>query len=94
MKKDLNEYMRNIQRLKPEGLMELSDFVKLMKVVEPEDSYNCYKGIRRAIFPKWQGWSYINEYKKKGVKVQDIQDPALDELTKAHLSLMLMQLYS
>lgn len=94
MKKDLNEYMLNIRRMKPENLMELDDFIELMKVIEPEDSYNCYKGIRRAIFPKWQGWTFINEYKKKGVKIQDIRDPELDELTRSHLSLMLMQLYS
>jgi hypothetical protein len=94
MKKDVNEYMHNIQKLKPQGLMELPDFIELMKVIEPEDSYNCYKGIRRSIFPKWRGWVYINEYKRKGVKIQDIDDPRLDELTRSHLSLMLMQLYN
>lgn len=93
MKKDITEYLQNIRDNKPAKLVDLNDFVKLMQVLEPEVSYNCYKGIRRTIFPKWRGWTIINEYRRKGVKAVDIVDSELDVLVNEHLTLMMMKMF-
>jgi hypothetical protein len=45
-------------------------------------TYHNYLGISKKDFPKWEGWKILNEYKKQGVKVEDINDDKLNVLVE------------
>jgi hypothetical protein len=42
--------------------------------------YNCYMGINKKEFPKWQGWKVIANYKEQGIDIKDIKSEVLDVL--------------
>lgn len=56
-----------------------------------ECTMSLFRGIDKSFFPKWKGWSIINEYKKNGVKVQDLKDTALDLLVINHYRMLFIK---
>lgn len=48
----------------------------------PQKLYYCYLGIKKADFPKWEGWKIIDIYKQNGVHITNISNHRLDQLTE------------
>lgn len=51
-----------------------------MLELKKERLYNCYRGIKKIDYPKWEGWNLIEDYKKRGVHVSEIEDEMLNTL--------------
>lgn len=84
--RSLQEYLTEIREIDCHNYEDFYD-----NLCTDEKSYTVFKGIEKALFPKWNGWNIINEYKRNGVKVQDIDDYRLDELVKIHFYFLFLK---
>lgn len=84
--KTLQEYITEVRDLDCRDYKEFYD-----KLTTDEKSYTVFKGIDKSMFPKWSGWNIINEYKRNGIKVQDIEDSRLEKLVKIHFSFLFLK---
>lgn len=54
----------------------------LKKIENATKKNNCYMGILKKEYPKWQGWKIIELHKAQGTLITDINDEYLDVLIK------------
>lgn len=86
---DKIKYNSYIEDIKSTQYTDFEDFYS--KKCTGECTMSLFHGIDKSFFPKWAGWSIINEYKKNGVKVQDLNDAVLEVLVKNHYRMLFIK---
>ena len=86
---DKNKFIAYIDEIKSAEYSDFEDFYD--KKCTDECTMTLFHGIDKSFFPKWRGWSIINEYKKNGTKVQDLRDKTLDALVTNHYRMLFIK---
>lgn len=89
VKMDKVKFNTYIDGIKSTKFTDFDDFYTQM--CTDECTMSLFHGIDKSFFPKWRGWSIINEYKKNGIKVQDLNDSVLDVLVTNHYRMLFIK---
>lgn len=63
-------------------MKEFTEYYNSEIKLNPQKLYYCYLGIKKADYPKWEGWKIIDLYKQNGVHISNIANERLNQLTE------------